>query len=495
MVVLACILVFGAYDDVQAQSRGKKGSKPRTSAQARKGKGKQRSNAKTAEKAEPKESKPAEPPAPSFIELPYNSNDCMFAIPLEIDKPYGPTSAPHDPGNMLEGVADKAHPDLFETEHNSVWYKVKIPYNGQLEIRIEQINKYEDYDFMVYRYTDKYFPNHVMLNKVLPVAVNLATVDTLSTSEATMQEMNQRKPRPAAQQSRTPRQQQPATDEPPAFQPTTPVSQPAIGMLHDAKDVKLTKNQIGSFIKSIPVKMGEEYYIVLDSRSDIGQGHTITVSVYADAFEPLVLFYDRKARKYVDVNLQIVEMGGESGRRIIVKDENYRGGRVKFVPGFNYTLYARKEGFFSIMRHFNTSDLMQHDTIMLYNMERTEKGSVFQISDLYFEDGEGTLIGNYDTVLNNYLGMFLNHPEVYFTVKGYVQSYGVNMEADMLLSLERAKAVKQYFVDHGIDANRIYTAGMTQNEIKRAADAVLDGGGTFSRVKIELIVTDIKVKD
>ena len=85
--------------------------------------------------------------------------------------------------------------------------------------------------------------------------------------------------------------------------------------------------------------------------------------------------------------------------------------------------------------------------------------------------------------------MFLNHPDVTFLVKGFVQSYGVNAEADMLLSLDRAKTVKQYFVDHGIAADRITTAGMTKNEIKRAAAAALDKGAGFSGVKVELIIT------
>jgi outer membrane protein OmpA-like peptidoglycan-associated protein len=127
---------------------------------------------------------------------------------------------------------------------------------------------------------------------------------------------------------------------------------------------------------------------------------------------------------------------------------------------------------------------------MLFNMERTERGSSFQIKNLDFESGEATLIGNYDSVLTDYVMMFRNHPEVNFLVKGYVQSYGVNAEADMLLSLERAKSIKEWFVKNGVDAKRITTAGMTKNEIKRAAAAALnEKGGGFSSVKAELIIT------
>ena len=464
IALLCCTIMVGAAPDVQAQTRKKKTT---TTTQKK---------------------KPAAPPTPvkTDVELPYNSNDCLFAIELQLDRPYGPTTAPDGGGRMQEVVADKAHPNLFEREHNSVWYKVKIPYNGKLEINIVQKNQWDDYDFLVYRNTGVYFSNQVLQNKVLPVAVNLGQVDSNALAAAVLKAAEP-KPRQAATTSQAGTKTKKATEEPAYDLP--PVEVPTIGMSVDAPDRMLTKKQVGGFIKSIPVHMGEEYYIVLDNCGMNGQGHTITVSVHADAYEPLVLFYDRKAKKYIDVDLMILEKGGPEGERQIVKDAHYRGGKVKFVPGFDYTLYAKRDGYFSVFREFNSRELMSLDTIMLYNMERTERGSTFPIKNVYFEDSEATLIGGSDTVLMDYVAMFLNHPDVTFLVKAYVSTYGVNAEEDMLLSLERAKTVKQFFVDHGIAADRMTTAGMTRNEIKRAAAAALDTKSTFSNIKVELIIT------
>lgn len=462
IALLACTLVLGVAPDVQAQTK-KKTTK----------------TTKTTKKKSGTAKKPAAPApeVPRDVQLPVNSNDCLFAIPLQLDRPYGPTNAPDGPGRMMEVVADKAHPNLFEREHNSVWYKVTIPYNGDLVIDIMQIDEWDDYDFLVYKYTGQYFSNHVMLNKVTPVAVNMACVDS-----ATLAENAKRPARPRQPYSVGSGQWAVGSGQPAALKAN-------IGMNPEAQDLVLTKKQKGAFIKSIPVRMGEEYYIVLDNLADNGKGHTINVSIEVDAYEPLVLFYDKKGKRYVDVDLMILEKGGQGGERPIVRNEHYKGGRVKFVPGFSYTLYAKRDGYFSVFREFNALDLMMRDTIMLYQMERTERGSSFQIKDIYFEDGEATLIPGYDTVLMDYVAMFRNHPDVTFLVKGYVQSYGVDAEADMLLSLERAKTVKEYFVNHGIDAKRITTAGMTKNEIKRAAAAALDKGGGFSGIRVELIIT------
>lgn len=463
---MSCVLLLGMSTELQAQNK-KSTSKAKTSQSTKK----------------PVKKTPAAPAAPEVkvVELPYNCSDCIFAIPLELDNPYGPTTAPDGGGRIQEIVADKAHPNLFEREHNSVWYKIKVPYNGYLEIDIIQNNRWDDYDFLVYKNTGTYFSNQVIQNKVLPVAVNLAGVDSSSLAAAALSGADRQKQQVVRTTVKTDQGNLPNYEAPAEAKPT-------IGMHRDATDKMLTKKQYGSFIKSIPVRMGEEYYIVLDGYSRNCVGHTIKVSVQADAYEPLVLFYDRKSRRYVDVDLMILERGNGT-ERPLVQQNNFHGGKVKFVPGFSYTLYAKRDGYFSIFREFNARDLMMQDTVMLYQMERTERGSTFQIKDLYFEPDEANLIGNYDSVLMDYVAMFRNHPDVTFLVKGYVQSYGVNADADMLLSLERAKSVKEYFVSRGIAAERITTSGMSKNEIKRAAAAALDRGGVFSTVKAEIIIT------
>lgn len=476
MALLALTLVVGVAPDVQAQTKKKSTKTTKTT--------KKKSGSKKSGTATTKT--PAAPPAPREVELPANSGDCLFAIPLQLDKPYGPTTAPYGSGRMMEVVADKAHPNLFEREHNSVWYKVSIPYNGNLCIDIVQVDQWDDYDFLVYKNTGQYFSNHVMLNKVLPVAVNLGRVDSLALSEAAKRPA-ERKAGAQTAPAKQVKKKEGEAELPTVDLPTAP--KPTIGMHTDATAKMLTKKDKGGFIKSIPVRMGEEYYIVLDNTAPSGKGHTIRVSIQVDAYEPLVLFYDKKGKKYVDVDLMILEKGGQGGERPVIRNEHYRGGRVKFVPGFSYTLYAKRDGYFSVFREFNASDLMMRDTLMLYQMERTERGSTFQIKDIYFEDGEAKLIAGYDSVLMDYVAMFRNHPDITFLVKGYVLSYGVDAEADMLLSLDRAKAIKEYFVNHGIDAKRISTAGMTRNEIKRAAAAALDKNGGFSSIKAELIIT------
>ena len=84
----------------------------------------------------------------------------------QCDQTYGPTTAPQGAGRIMEVMADHRHPNLPEFEHNVVWYKFTVPYNGKLDIAVTQQDLKDDYDMLVYKYTDVYFSNHIQSNKV-----------------------------------------------------------------------------------------------------------------------------------------------------------------------------------------------------------------------------------------------------------------------------------------------------------------------------------------
>lgn len=384
---------------------------------------------------------------PAAVKLPEGSNDCLFAIPLQLDVPYGPTTAPQGAGRLQEIRRDKSNRYVFDYEHNTVWYKFEVPYNGDLNIAITQVNPMDDYDFLVYRYTDVYFSNHLIQNKIKPVAACLTAVDS-------------------------------------ATQPRGVT----IGMDTSGTRTFLGKEGIGRFVSPITVKKGEIYYIVLDNVSSKGSGHTIKASVHVDCFAPTVQFYDPKAKKYIDVDLLVLEKNTDN--RPIVKNPHFKNGKVNLVPGFDYTLYAKKEGYFSMYKEFN-ADICKEDTLLRFIMQQAKIGTTLPVTDIYFSD-DVQLLEASDTALMGYVAMFRNYPELQFRIKGFVQSYGIDMDRDIKISQDRANVVRQFFLDHGIDASRMTVAGMTQNEIRRSAAAALNKNKPFNDAKVEITITDIK---
>ena len=131
IALLACTLIFG-YCDVQAQTKKKSSAKSSKSSKDKKS------------KTNKKGKKGAEESTLNLTQLPYNSGDCIFAIPINVDQTYGPTTAPQGAGRIMEVMADKRHPNLPEFEHNVVWYKFTVPYNGKLDIAVTQLNLADD---------------------------------------------------------------------------------------------------------------------------------------------------------------------------------------------------------------------------------------------------------------------------------------------------------------------------------------------------------------
>lgn len=463
VALLVCVLTLG-MGELQAQTK-----KPATNTSST-SKAKSSKTTTTSKNKKTTKTQKAEPEEPQIEEvaLPFNSNDCLFAVELKPNVPYGPTTAPNGAGRMMEIMADKNHPCLFEHEHNSVWYKFRAPYSGDLVIDIMQTNPDDDYDFLVYKYTNDYFSNQIIQNKISPVASNLSSVDTVKLAAMKSNSKNKK------------------------HYSRKDLERPMIGMHLDAKSKMLTKKSTEGFIKSIPVRKDEVYYIVLDNLSQKGSGHTIKVNVHVESFSPLIVFYDPVAKKAVDVDLLILEKN--TNNREIVKNPKFKSGRIEFVPNFSYTLYAKKDGYFSIYKDFNANIFME-DTAMRFIMNRTEKGTVFPITDLYFDSGESELLPESDTTLLNYVSMFRNHPDVTFEVKGYVATYGLDVEYDQRVSLERAESVKAFFVSNGIAASRITVSGMTPSEIKRAATAAFSNKGNSQQdTKVSLIITGMNGK-
>lgn len=468
IALLACTLIFG-YCDVQAQSKTKSTSKT------------SKSKSKKGKKGKP------EPPTVQLTQLPYNSNDCLFAINLDVDQTYGPTTAPQGGGRLMEVMADKRHPNLPEFEHNSVWYKFTVPYNGKLDIAVTQQNLADDYDMFVYRYTDQYFSNHIQCNKVLPVAVNMSAVDT------TLLKKKKKEPVPTTGDAKADLKAKQEAAKLRRAEEERNAAMGTIGMYHEAEDVLLTKASMKRHIRSIDVRKGEVYYILLDNVNPNGQGHSIKVSIHVDAFEVPVTFYDPKIKKNVEVNLTILEKN--TNNRVIVRNDKFRGGNIKFVPGYDYTLYAKREGYFSVFYDFNANRFKQ-DTLLRMRMNRAERGTVYPITGLFFAD-EYVLMTESDSSLMNYVQIFRNHPDCTFTIKGWVKTYGVEPEHDQLVSLERAKAVKEFFVKNGINEANIKTSGMTPTDIERAATAAFDTKKTADEefVSIQLIITSVGAKE
>ena len=92
--------------------------------------------------------------------------------------------------------------------------------------------------YLVYRYTDVYFSNHLIQNKIKPLAGSLASKDTTGIAAATPKKGK-------GNEAARPRSRR--------------MTAPTMGMRADGKRLFIAQHEQEEFLKSIPVRKGELY--------------------------------------------------------------------------------------------------------------------------------------------------------------------------------------------------------------------------------------------
>ncbi|MEO8149274.1 MAG: OmpA family protein [Bacteroidia bacterium] len=120
---------------------------------------------------------------------------------------------------------------FFEKEHNTVWYWFKIKADGVLSFTITPQKRTDDYDFALYKSEGRTFCTDVKSKKILPLRT------CISRNYETIKG--------------------------------------ATGLNNNAAENYIHSGVGASFVKSLEVKKGEYYYLVLDNVYDKGSGHKI----------------------------------------------------------------------------------------------------------------------------------------------------------------------------------------------------------------------------
>ena len=103
------------------------------------------------------------------ITLIEKNSDCSGAIELT-DHTTIAVNTPTGYGKLLEFSDNSKQDTLFiEREHNTVWYYFKAKADGELSFDIIPQSVNDDYDFMLYKFTDADFCFDVVNKNILPV--------------------------------------------------------------------------------------------------------------------------------------------------------------------------------------------------------------------------------------------------------------------------------------------------------------------------------------
>lgn len=383
--------------------------------------------AQTSKKRKKKPATP-KPVAPVEVALPERCSDCLFAVKLQVDIPFGPTEPLNGPGFVSEIHRDAQTKNVFEHEHNSIWYAVDIPYDGKLLIDIKPKGSSDDYDFLVYQYTDRYFCNRVEKNRVKPIR----SVQSVCNAEV---------------QGRT-------------------------GLSLTGSMAHITKESDVAYGKYIDVKAGESYVIVVDNLTDGGLGHTISCEVWTD-FAPLYIQpMDSILSQRTTADIYVKE--NETGR-IVVDKKDAGSMKIKLLPEHSYNIALSKEGYFRMNRTVSHSQATGKDSVFTAKLVEIKAGSGIPLGgELYFdnnEQGEVFLMKECYPAFDGVIKTLNEYPKINIEIIGRIATEGLNVRKDNEVSKQRAEAIKDYLVAQGINESRIKTRGSSVKELEKQLKA------------------------
>lgn len=360
--------------------------------------------------------------------MPQRAADCLFAVPLMLDSTFGPTEPLHGFGFVNDIKRDAQTKNVFEKEHNTVWYKIDCPYDGKLVIDITPKSELDDYDFLVYQYTDQYFCNRVEKNRVKPVR------SVLSTPNGTIKG--------------------------------------ATGLSLKGTLANIPKTSDVAYGRYIDVKTGESYIVVLDNLQDDGLGHSIRAEIVTQ-YRPLYINpIDSINKQRTTANIRIKDITTEME---VLNLTNAGNTKIKVLPDKTYDIIVTKDGYFDYYRRISYNDLINpKDSVLSVKLSEIKLGANIPINgNLSFdnlEDGTVVLLKDSYPALDNIVKVLNAYPNINIEVVGRIATDGLNLRADNENSKKRADAIKEYLVSKGIPDISISTRGSSNKELLKQID-------------------------
>ncbi|NOU47214.1 MAG: OmpA family protein [Bacteroidales bacterium] len=161
-----------------------------------------------------------------------------------------------------------------------------------------------------------------------------------------------------------------------------------------------------------------------------------------------------------------------SGELIATNKSNSKTGEYLIVlpAGRNYGVSANKEGFFFYSQNFDLPEDVKYQEIKKdIVLKPIEKGTKVVLNNIFFETGKADLKPESFVELAKAVELLRNNRTMIVEIGGHTDNIGSD-EANMKLSHNRAKSVRDYMVSAGIASERLQAKGYGKTEPIAAND-------------------------
>ncbi|MBL7711347.1 MAG: OmpA family protein [Chitinophagaceae bacterium] len=374
--------------------------------------------------------------------------DCDKAITLRITQKttYGPTLAPNGFGERQEIVAQSKNSNTaFEQEHHSAWYLLKMAFDGQLSFDITPQDSSNDYDFILYAYTDSCFCAQVQQGKARMVRSNIRRNDIGNKG--------------------------------------------VTGLAIGAQSELQAQGPGAQFSKSLPIKKDERYMLVLDNVYNGGMGHTLTFKSMKEVTVSGTLSDEQGGKIKTDVILS--DRKGNVVAATRSDDSGQYSFTARIVENLTYDLSFSKENLFFDAETINTQMIKDSSTMINIRsvLRKLVDGKKYVAGNINFHPGSPLLLPTSYSSMQALCKLMRKHNKMVIRIEGHIQSdtYDPDNERYQKLSEWRAKTVYDYLVDCGIEKGRMSAIGYSSRFLLYPVGSTHEQMDLNRRVEINVI--------
>lgn len=341
--------------------------------------------------------------------------DCNQAKAIAVNSKtiYGKSIAPKGFGKIKEiSPAKQKTKFAFDGEHNSAWYKLIINVSGELIMHIIPIKPDDDYDFMLFKSGKNNFCDSLQKHNINPVRACISR---------DKEELNGK-----------------------------------TGLNYKSTQ-EFVKHGLGpAYCKSLSVKKGEIYYLVLDNVYEKGGGHTIELEITQPVlFKGIVTDDNNRA---IRTDIALTNQKGDT----VALEKTDKDGRYKFIAPLtknqSYNLNFYNDSSFSFTKSFTLTDTLQLKTLNTV-LPKLKKGSKYSVGSINFIPGSVQYLPRAIPSMNNLAKLLKKNPSLRIKIIGHQNGMTMDDNSDIAFTRSRARTIRNYLAIQGIDENRIQIGG------------------------------------
>jgi outer membrane protein OmpA-like peptidoglycan-associated protein/tetratricopeptide (TPR) repeat protein len=224
---------------------------------------------------------------------------------------------------------------------------------------------------------------------------------------------------------------------------------------------------------------GDLAYIASNRAGGLGGLDLYSFNLYEGARPGKITYvkgkvYDARSKVPLGAHFELIDL--ETGKSVIESDANNGNGEflVTLPIDKNYALNVTQPGYLFYSENFALKELTDKSKPFLMDvpMQPIDTGSIVELKNVFFETAKFDLKPESKAELDKLVNFLNLNKTMHGELSGHTDNVG-DKKMNLTLSLNRAKAVFDYLVAHGIDSKRLTYKGFgdTKPKVKNDSDA------------------------